>query len=129
MLTPLEYVKFFSLSIGTVVLFLLPVVYAAIVAHIPSKLSNRFLFALICGALSYGTAALIDIVVFIPIGDIATYLAPGWHDAGYSAAPMLFSYASEYSGVLEILAGGVVAIWLPVYMRRSVWSKLYPSSN
>ena len=62
-----------------------------------------------------------------PIHMIAIYLAPSWDDAGYETAPEFFYLVAEYSYVLSFIAGLIVAVWLPIHMRRHVWPKVYPS--
>lgn len=125
MFTSSEYLKFASISFGYFVLFLSPIFYAAIVASFPSKLSKRFRFAMVCGALSYGAAMLVE-AALTPIHMVAIYLAPSWEDAGYVTAPQFFAGVAEYSYVLSFIAGVIVAAWLPIYLRKHVWAKIYP---
>lgn len=125
MFTTTEYLKFAAISFGYFSLFLSPILYASIVANFPQKLSKRFRFALVCGALSYGTAMLVE-AALTPFHMVATYLAPSWDDAGYVTAPQFFAGVAEYSYVLSMIAGVIVAVWLPIHMRKHVWAKIYP---
>ena len=127
MFTISDYLNFSAISFGYVVLFLSPIIYAAIVANLPSKLSKRTRFSLVCGALSYGSIMLAE-AALTPIHMAAMFLAPSWQDAGYEDISRFSYVASEYSFVLSGLVGVVVAIWLPIHMRKSVWQKVYPSS-
>ena len=125
MFTSSEYLRFATISFGYFVLFLSPIFYAAIVASFPSRLSKRFRFALVCGALSYGTAMLVE-AALSPIHMVAVYLAPSWEDAGYITAPQFFSGVAEHTYVLSFIAGLIAAIWLPIYLRKHVWARVYP---
>jgi hypothetical protein len=62
-----------------------------------------------------------------PIHFIVIYLAPSWDDAGYETAPEFFFLVAEYTYVLSFIAGLIVAVWLPIHMRRHVWSRIYES--
>ena len=60
-----------------------------------------------------------------PIHMVAIYLAPSWEDAGYITAPQFFAGVAEYSYVISFISGVIVAIWLPIYLRKHVWEKIY----
>ena len=113
------------MSFGYFVLFLSPILYAAVVANFPSRLSKRLRFALVCGALSYGSAVLVE-AALSPIHMVAIFLAPSWEDAGYVTAPQFFSGVAEYTYVLSFIAGLIVAVWLPIHLRKNVWPRIYP---
>ena len=123
-----DYLKFASISFGYLALFLSPIIYAAVVAGFPSKVAKRFRFALVCGALSYGTAMLVE-AALTPLHMVAVYLAPSWEDAGYTTAPLFFAGIAKYSYVLSSIAGVMVAVWLPIHLRKQVWAKVYPSGT
>lgn len=114
-----QYLQYAWSGLGYVALTLWPILYAAIVASFPSKLSKRFRFALICGAVSNGASILVA-AALKPIQMIAI-LTP-WEDAGF--AYLMFPYG------LPFIAGLAVAIWLPIHLRKRVWSKIYsPDSS
>ena len=86
-----DYLNFSVISLGYIVLFLSPIIYAAILANFPSKLLKRTQFSFVCGALSYGSIILAE-VVLLPIHMAAMFLAPSWHASGYLEIAKYFLY-------------------------------------
>ena len=91
-----DYLSFSAISLGYIVVFLSPIIYAAILANFPSKLPKRAQFSLVCGALSYGSIILGE-VALLPIHLAAIFLAPSWHASGYLEIAKYSIIASEYS--------------------------------
>ncbi|MEO1018103.1 MAG: hypothetical protein AAFY56_10465 [Pseudomonadota bacterium] len=128
MFTVSEYLGFTAISLGYVALFLSPIIYAAIIANFPTKVSKRMRFSLVCGALSYGSIMLAE-AALLPVHMVAMFLSPSWHSSGYESLANAFYVASEYSFVLSGVAGIIVAIWLPLHIRKTVWHKVYPTQH
>ena len=126
MLEAQDYLYGIALGGGLVLLMLAPVIYAGIVAFWPGQRpARKLLFAVVCGLLAYGAACL-TYVLLTPIELIAIYFAPNWQDQGWETIPKAIGIAAQAIDAVSLTVGVLVALAVPIHIRRNVWAKIYP---
>lgn len=119
-----DYLYATALGSAIYLLALSPIVFAVIVAWLPGQRPDRkWMFSITCGVLAYGSIFLVEILL-LPFDMVATFLAPSWEDAGYTVIPNAFAFVARHSFWLSALAGVVVAIGAPFFLRRTIWPKI-----
>jgi hypothetical protein len=128
MFDAIDYLKSFALGSAVFLMFVSPILFAAAVSIFPgNKPARKFMFSVVCGVLAYGSTFLTWILLS-PFDMVATFLAPMWEDQGYVAVPAFFALVAESAEIVSLVVGILVAVSVPIYLRRSLWSRIFPNA-
>ena len=124
MFEPIDYLKSFALGTAIFLGFISPILFAAAVSLLPgARPDKKFAFSIVCGVLAYGSMTLTWILL-TPFDMVATFLAPMWEDQGYIAVPAFFAFVAKNAEFVSIAIGILVAVSVPIYLRRKFWSRI-----
>jgi hypothetical protein len=111
-----DYILFFAIVIGGLLVALLPFFVAFGIAHFGS-LPRKFTFAALCALLTYG-ATVAAFVAQAPLLAASTHLAPTWASLGHHTLANAVAYSAEYLGYATVLVPAVLTVIWPLWLRK-----------
>ena len=118
---PIIYIKAFGMGLGIWLLSALPLVVATVIALLSRKaMSNKLLFVISSGVVTYGIATL-TFVAFLPFVMLATYFAPQWQVQGYETLANVIAYLAEAGDIVPIIAVLAGSFVVPILGRKKYW--------
>jgi hypothetical protein len=111
-----DYILFFAIVIGGLLVALLPFLVALGIASLGS-LPRSFTFAALCALLTYG-ATVAAFVAQAPLLAASTHLAPTWASLGHHTLANAVAYSAEYLGYATVLVPAVLMFVWPLWLRK-----------
>jgi len=111
-----NYVLFWGVLVGSLAAWLLPCLFALVVARI-SRLPQAFRFAIASAVLTYGIGVLF-VLMLTSLSLAAVHLAPEWAENGHATLGNVVATAGQYASYAEILVPLVLMFVIPFRLKR-----------